>query len=161
MVSLTTGSGGSIVGSLTEAITFSELTVSALTGPNWPTAALEITINGADFGSQSQSMSAMLGSTSAKNTRWLSDTSTSPLIAAGLGGSRTVALSAVVGVVGSTTEVCSYDGPADVRDGTGRNGPSTGGTTFALSGLDFGFEDYCARIRVGALLKMATASRSS
>jgi len=140
---------GTLLGSVTETLSFDVPLVYFVQATNYPPAQNEslMNISGTNWGAHDYTGFARLGGTGCESTEWVSDTAVTGVIAAGVSGTHGVAVT--VGMRGgSYTEVVSYD-KVELSTLVPSNRPATGSVVVTVFGSDFARADYSAVGRVG------------
>jgi len=151
----------SLVGTFYLSFTYDTPVVTVADPLNMPTTAgVSITISGTNFGLQDSSFTMAIGETPCVDSIWISTTALSCRPAVGSGGhsgagaavSATVLVSAIVGTAEEIAYGFTYDSPVVTYAGSIVNGPTSGGSTLTLSGMNFGFLEYTpVRVQAGVV----------
>jgi hypothetical protein len=138
-------------GTFTELLSYSATQVdnNEIIRPNFPASTpTGVTVEGIRFGSSDYTPMKRIGFTSCEETRWEADTSVMCMTAAGVFGTRRLAVTVGMRLAGTSTEIASYDVPmlSSVRRS---NRAMTGSASITVEGLNFYNEDYTSSIRMG------------
>jgi hypothetical protein len=136
------------LGTATNVFTFDAPTTTFINTFNLAASAnVIVTLFGTNFGAQPTGMDIRVGTTSCICSSWKSSSQAECRVPDGLGAATTVAAT-VSDVVGTALFGFTYDSPVITRSNR-MNGPSTGGSSLTLFGMNFGVYDGTASIRIG------------
>ena len=123
-----------------DALTYAPPLVTAALLPNGPlSGGTTVTVFGAGFGGWNVNPDAKFGDTACITTTWVSATSLTCALSAGIGRAAVTVEGSSSGTAysGSKSDAFFYDSPQPTAVLRG-NAPGTGGTTLSITGLNFG-----------------------